>query len=535
MDYNNRLINVINTKFSLDVIKYFEVIGNNNFFMDSSIGKRLKELFDNFNNEYKKIINNDLNFEYYLDGIHKNIYLKQNHKILNNQIIDLMIEENNINLRNSFEEIINYINSLPYIDNDNYFNNEFIKTFNMITEISNDENSNMIDLESNINFLLNYLKNKKYIKLQCNLSKDYNIDNVEKLKKNFNINGFEIYKNKSRNRNQQYFEYIFCDKLKNANDLLKKYNNDIKILKITNKNIEGILDLSKFKYLEELDCSNNNISDIINIQDSLKYLNCSNNKITSLLNLPDEMTGINCKSNPLKELYYPFNIKPKKYPSNLTHLTFGKKFNQSIDNLPNSLTHLIFNSIDGDFNQSMDNLPESITHIILSKKYNKPLDNLPLSLINLQTGYSYNYPLDNLPNSLNKLTIGNNGKWGGSVFNYQLDNLPNSLEYLGFTNYSKFNKTFKNLPSSLKTIDLSGYYPISINELPDTIENIFLNCAEDFSEDCANPPRCCKNKIKKLPKNIKRITIREMDEIIDLDFSDLKKLHKEINDVRYSW
>ena len=74
----------------------------------------------------------------------------------------------------------------------------------------------------------------------------------------------------------------------------KKYKNNIKILNISNKNIKGILDLNKFKYLKELNCSTNEITEIINIPNSLKYLNCSNNKISSLLNLPDGMTGLNC-------------------------------------------------------------------------------------------------------------------------------------------------------------------------------------------------------------------------------------------------
>ena len=53
--------------------------------------------------------------------------------------------------------------------------------------------------------------------------------------------------------------------------------------------------------------------------------------------------------------------------------------------------------------------------------------------------------------------------------------------------------------------------------------------------DSAGPPKCCKNKIYKLPKNIKQITIRNMCETTDLEFSDLDKLHKEINNVRYAW
>ena len=170
MDYNNRLISAINSKFSLEIIKQFGIIGNDNFFMNSSINKKLKELFDNLINEYNKLDNNNLTVEYYLLGIRRRIYLDENHQILNEQLIELLNEEENIGLRNSCEEIINYINSLPYIENDNDYNNEFIETYLMMIEILCNENTDENDLEGGISF-------------------------------------FEELKNNFRGRNQQAFEY----------------------------------------------------------------------------------------------------------------------------------------------------------------------------------------------------------------------------------------------------------------------------------------------------------------------------------------
>ena len=115
--------------------------------------------------------------------------------------------------------------------------------------------------------------------------------------------------------------------------LLNKYDKNTEILDISNKKIEGILCLDDFKKLEELNCSNNEITEINNLSFSLKYLNCSNNKIVKLNNLPNNMIGLNCKKNLLNELYYPVNIKPKNYPSTLTCLTFGDKYNQPIEYL----------------------------------------------------------------------------------------------------------------------------------------------------------------------------------------------------------
>jgi hypothetical protein len=111
-------------------------------------------------------------------------------------------------------------------------------------------------------------------------------------------------------------------------------------LNISNLNIKGILDLEDFDKIKELDCSNNKITEIINIPWSLAKLNCSNNNIKSLLNLPDSLKTLNCKKNNLEKLHYPINIKPSKYPSNLKEILLGYGFNQPIDNLPNTLTVL---------------------------------------------------------------------------------------------------------------------------------------------------------------------------------------------------
>lgn len=81
-------------------------------------------------------------------------------------------------------------------------------------------------------------------------------------------------------------------------------NDDIKILNIQNKNIKGTIDLCKFTKLEELYCSDNQITDIINIPNSLQILNCSNNKIISL-KLPNKFVGLDYTKNPLKQLCYP--------------------------------------------------------------------------------------------------------------------------------------------------------------------------------------------------------------------------------------
>ena len=278
--------------------------------------------------------------------------------------------------------------------------------------------------------------------------------------------------------------------------ILNNYSSKTKILDISNKNIEGILDLDQFQKLEKLDCSNNKITKIINIPITLKYLNCSSNLITSLylyknlindiksfqnlkknqspkleeldcsnnkiteienipvtlkylncssnlitsLYLPDNLTGINCKKNPLKKLDYPCDVKPSKWPSQLTHLYLSGYFNQLLNNLPNSLIQLV---IGDNFNQPIDNLPNSITELSIGDEFNQSINNLPNSIMKLELGFNFNQPISKLPNSLTYIMIGNS-------FNQEINDLPDSLKYI-WLGYN-FDKKINNLPNNLKSI-----------------------------------------------------------------------------------
>jgi len=125
----------------------------------------------------------------------------------------------------------------------------------------------------------------------------------------------------------------------------------------------------------------------------------------------------------------------------LTHLSFDNFFNQPIDDLPRSLTHL---KLGWRFNQSLDNLPESLTHLVYPSDSNLPF-NMPSSLTHLEFGFYFNQPLNNLPKSLTHLKL-------GSDFSHPFDNLPKSLIHLNL-GYD-FNKPIDDLMSlpNLKSI-----------------------------------------------------------------------------------
>ena len=109
-----------------------------------------------------------------------------------------------------------------------------------------------------------------------------------------------------------------------------------------------------------------------------------------------------------KKLIFPshFNEKIISFPKELKYLTFGNDFNQQVgDNLPNSVTHLIFGAC---FNQPIDNLPSSITHLIFGACFNQKIDNLPGNLIYLKFGQSFSKIVTNLPTSLEIISVCNN-------------------------------------------------------------------------------------------------------------------------------
>ena len=59
--------------------------------------------------------------------------------------------------------------------------------------------------------------------------------------------------------------------------------------------------------------------------------------------------------------------------NNVTHLILDRKFNNSLDNLPNTVTHIIFEKY-SIFNQFIDYLPSSVLHIEFTEEFNKTVE-----------------------------------------------------------------------------------------------------------------------------------------------------------------
>jgi hypothetical protein len=81
-------------------------------------------------------------------------------------------------------------------------------------------------------------------------------------------------------------------------------------------------------------------------------------------------------------------------------------FNQSLDNLPNNLTHLIICGTN--FNQQLCNLPETLEVLKLPCSFNKSFSNLPIGLKYLSVdNINYDYNFAEIPNNLLALQIRN--------------------------------------------------------------------------------------------------------------------------------
>ena len=122
--------------------------------------------------------------------------------------------------------------------------------------------------------------------------------------------------------------------LANTIELLSEYSKDISELNLSNKNIDGLLDLFNFNSLIKLDCSSTKIKSLNNLPNSLIELYCSYTNITSLDLLPTSLIKLDCSHNTeITSLNLLPNSLIKLDCSHNTEIT-------SLNNLPNSLIKL---------------------------------------------------------------------------------------------------------------------------------------------------------------------------------------------------
>lgn len=147
-----------------------------------------------------------------------------------------------------------------------------------------------------------------------------------------------------------------------------------------------------------------------------------------------------------------FNEEITHLSPSITHITFGDKFNQPVDDvLPCSLTHLDFGQR---FNCTIKSLPPTITSLTFGFGFNK-MANFPPALKVLKLGYTYSSPIGKLPDSIHTLEVN---------VTETIDYLPPSLTFLD--NRSAENKITCPLPSSITHLCISDINPTELANLP---------------------------------------------------------------------
>ena len=84
--------------------------------------------------------------------------------------------------------------------------------------------------------------------------------------------------------------------------ILDTYTLDIDSINLSCKKLSKLPDLTRFTKLKVLYCSNNMLTELHNLPESLTELYCNYNKLTTLSNLPESLTELYCNYNELTTL-----------------------------------------------------------------------------------------------------------------------------------------------------------------------------------------------------------------------------------------
>ena len=270
--------------------------------------------------------------------------------------------------------------------------------------------------------------------------------------------------------------------------------NDINIY-CQNQNFSDLTGIQYFDNLLVLDCSNNQITNLPALPNSLMNLYCNNNSLTSLPSLPNSLTSVHCWYNSLTSL--------PSLPNSLYEFMCSYNSLTSLPALPNSLATLdcrnnsltILPSLPDSLNQlscsnnsisSLPSLPNSLTSLDCSNNPLGSLPSLPDSLTVLNCFYNSLTSLPPMPNTLIFLWCYNNSLTSlpllsDSLFSLLCNNnsltslpsLPSSL-----TNLRCYNNSLTSLPSlpnSLTYLDCYNNSLTSLPSLPNSMYRLYCN------------------------------------------------------------
>jgi hypothetical protein len=175
--------------------------------------------------------------------------------------------------------------------------------------------------------------------------------------------------------------------------------------------------------------------------------------------------------------------------NNITKLVLSGKILKPLDNLPNGLIELL---IYPDFTYSLNDLPNSITHIYLVN-YSNTLNCLCGSVRVINLGNKFNNPINNLPSRLEEIVL-------GDLFNQPIGMLPENLNILKLG--KRFNQPVYRLPCGLEELYFNNSFSNQICELPNGLKKITLGT-------CFTKPIC-------LPKSLEKIKLSSRYKYVNL-------------------
>jgi len=154
------------------------------------------------------------------------------------------------------------------------------------------------------------------------------------------------------------------------------------------------------------------ISNLVN----LKKLVISNNRITKLENLPQSISQLYIRSNQISKL--------ENLPQSISQLYISRNQITKLENLPQGISQLYISR-----NQitKLENLPQSISQLYIRQNQISKLENLPQNISQLDISYNQISKLENLPQSISQFDISNN------KIN-ELENLPRSISQIDISN-----------------------------------------------------------------------------------------------------
>ena len=179
---------------------------------------------------------------------------------------------------------------------------------------------------------------------------------------------------------------------------LKNLPSNTQSINLRDKQLTYLPDLSRFKYLRYLDCSNNKLTSLPKLNSKLINLDCSNNQITSLPELNTKLLYINCQHNQLTSLPE-LNTELKYLNCHHNQLTSLPKLNKNLKRLVcscNLLTTLpkLNNKLEElvCYNNKLTSLPQLNENLLELLCYNNQLTYFPElndKLINFQHNVNY--------------------------------------------------------------------------------------------------------------------------------------------------